>query len=124
MCRRKRYQLTGATLRASSMYRPPVLFSQFLENRCLVISALVGALLFLSVTLGYVCTRKDTAASTDPDGIMRRPDLVEPSELADGTTKRSADGTMQSSADGTMQSSADGTMQRSDHVEQSELADV
>eukprot|EP01083_Nonionella_stella_P029303 80700_1 len=122
MCRRKRYQLSGATLRASSMYRPRVLSSQFWKNRCLVISVLVGALLFLSVTLGYVCTRKDTAASTDPDGIMRRPDLVEPSELADSTVQLPADGTTELPADGTTQLPADGIMQRTDHVEQSDPA--
>eukprot|EP01083_Nonionella_stella_P029302 80695_1 len=143
MCRRKRYQLSGATLRASSMYRPRVLSSQFWKNRCLVISVLVGALLFLSVTLGYVCTRKDTAvrirhdaasdtraASTDSDGIMRRPDLVEPSELADSTVQLPADGTVQLPADGTTELPADGTtqlpadgiMQRTDHVEQSDPA--
>eukprot|EP01083_Nonionella_stella_P276462 939375_1 len=72
MCRRKRYQLTGATLRASSMYRPRVLSSQFWKNRCLVISVLVGALLILCVTLGYVCTPKDPPAPVfDRTGYRR-----------------------------------------------------
>eukprot|EP01083_Nonionella_stella_P144968 453423_1 len=67
-------------------------------------------------------------ASTDANGTMRRPDLVEPSELADGTVQPSADGTMtrttameQSSADG-VEPSRDGAMKSTDHVEQRERA--